>query len=876
MEKAQTRFIEIKGARVHNLKNIDINIPLNKLVCLSGPSGSGKTSLAFHTLLTESKRRFVNSFPNSLKFFTERPSAVDVDSINPVLPVFGLPQINPIVGSRNVVSDIMKLTDSLQNLFYASSQELCPVHFKKLIEVSPSKQLAELNESEEGIGYLLVNRDDFPRVMGEGFIPVRSYSAKERGMRDFSSEDELWEVFRFKWSNLSSIDKKFRELKILEAAVPLYLFSDSDLKRINFSVSKKCPLCDFISHPVTSTNAFSPYSALGACKACNGYGANLVYDENKIIDFDLTINEGGLRLLKYAPFHHEYEAFLKVAKKEGIPLDVPIKKLPKSFFKLLEEGKGSYCGYGELKAYLESKRYKSSVRIYIRQLQKEEPCAVCETSRVTQDVFHYFLEINKKYYSLKDVMKLSVNEALKLFSQLDVDKSNNYSSYKKIVEDIIEKLQTAKDLGLGHISLLRKVKSISAGEYQRLLLIKYLSFKGTDSLFVLDEPSLGLREEEINKLILGLRKILDQGNSVILIDHSELVQSKSDELIVMGPGSGKDGGEVLFQGKPQSYLKKKKIPEITWKRKDITATRYLEVKAASIYNKSFSNIKVPLNHLTWVDGPSGSGKTSLFVKIIANEISKKNTGTKIDETPYKIEGFKNYQKIKDVIIVSSDLNRFTSRSTLGSMTELSSVIRKHFLKLPVVKSMNLKEGHLSSNSELGMCPKCQGKGSIVIEMQYLEDIVLECEECHGLKIQPLYANISDGKMTLAEAYSKPLSEVIERINLTPKFRRVWEYIKLLNLDYLSLERPLNSLSGGERQRIYLLNKLLRNITDSLIVFENISFGLSEKELLQLGIFLNDLTEFDNTILVIDSSPMIEKVARFKLDGDQAFKLLPIK
>lgn len=859
------RSIKIRGARVHNLKNIDIDLPLNQLVCLSGPSGSGKTSLAFHTLLSESKRRFINSFPNSLKFFTEKPTAVDVDSIYPVLPVFGLPQINPIVGSRNVVSDIMKLTDSLQGLFFAASEELCPRHLQKLVLSSPSEQL--LKRQEEGIGYLLANREDFFQVMGEGFIPVRSYSTSDQGMRDFSKDDELWEIFRFKWNNLTSLDKKFKELKLLGGGISLYLFSNSKLEKLNFNLHRHCPTCDYESRPITTANGFSPYTALGACKHCNGYGAKLIYDENKLLDKELSIKEGGLKLLKYSPFQGEYEALLRVLKKEGIELNVPIKKLPKVFFKILEDGKGAYCGYGELKAYLESKRYKSSIRIYIRQLQKEEACEVCETTRLNENTFHYFVEIDRNYYSLKDIMKLTVSEALEIFS-----KPNKYKDYKKVIEDIVEKLQTAKDLGLGHLSLLRKVKSISAGEYQRLLLIKYLSFKGTDSLFVLDEPSLGLRKREIHKLLTGLRKILDQGNSVILVDHSELVQRQCDQLVVMGPGSGKEGGEILFQGIPQDYYKQKKPLEMTFQWKKIKSPKLLEVKEAQIYGKKFQNIKVPLNQVSWIDGPSGIGKTSLFIKVIANEIAQKNLGVKIDDTPYEIKGLKNYQEIADVIIVSSDLNRFTSRSTLGSMTELSSVIRKHFLKLPIVKSMNLKEGHLSSNSELGMCPKCQGKGSITIEMQYLEDIVLECEECHGLKIKPIYANISDGYMTLAEAYARPLSEVLERINLTPKFRRVWEYLKLLNLDYLSLERPLNSLSGGERQRIYLLNKLLKNITDSLIVFENISFGLSEKELLQLGIFLNDLTDFDNTILIIDASPQIERLARFKLDGDQSFKL----
>ena len=861
-------MIQIRGARVHNLKNISLDIPLNKLVCLAGPSGSGKTSLAFHTLLTESKRRFVNSFPNSMKFFADRPSAVDVDSITPVLPVFGLPQINPIVGSRSVVSDIMKLTDTLQNIFFGFSQELCPIHKDVLVTSSPAAQLQELGPSS-GVAHLLIHQQDFPLVMGEDFIPVRSYSADEQKIASFERQHEFWELFRFKWEQVSGINSKFTELKLLESGVSLYLFSEGKLTKLHFKNNKHCPQCSFVSRPVNTGSAFSPYSALGACTHCSGYGANLVYDDQKLTNLELSINEGGLRFLNYGPFHDEKLAFMQLAKKEKIPLDVPIKTLPKSFFKMLEEGAGKFCGYRELKRYLESKRYKPNVRIYISHLKKEEACSYCETTRLNESIFHYFLKLDGQFVSLKDVMKLSVNDCLELFRGQCVD---NSTSYMRLCSEVVEKLQTAKDLGLGHLSLLRKVKSISAGEYQRLLLIKYLSFKGTDSLFVLDEPSLGLRQEEINKLVAGLRNILDQGNSVILIDHSQQVQALSDELIVMGPGSGKEGGEILYQGEPEPYLVNKEESIFHINKKDNKKLKFIEVKEASVYGNNFHDILIPLNRLTWIDGPSGSGKTSLFIKTIANEISKRIGLDEIDDTQYSIKGLKNFQGLKDVIIVSSDLNRFTSRSTIGSMTELSSVIRKHFLKLPMVKSMNLKEGHLSSNSELGMCPKCEGKGAITIEMQYLEDIVLECEECRGLKIKPIYANLSDGAMTLSEAYSKPISEVLARITLTPKFRRVWDYLKLLNLDYLSLERPLNSLSGGERQRIYLLNRLLKNITDSLIIFENISFGLSERELAHLGTFLNDLSDFDNTILVIDASPSCGKLTDLKLEGEQGFGL----
>jgi excinuclease ABC subunit A len=867
MDKHEINSIEIRGARVHNLKNIDINIPLRKLICFSGPSGSGKTSLAFHTLLTESKRRFVNSFPNSMKFFTERPAAVDVDQIFPVLPVFGLPQINPVMGSRTVVSDVMRLTDSLQNIYFSFSKELCPKHQVELEVKSIQDQLkSQAPQKTEGVFYIFLAPNEFQRVNGMDFLPPRSYSQKRKSVDAFDSADEFWELLRFKWDNLLTLEKRWKELKLDKYRLDFYLWG-AEMKKpqlLKFHFERVCPHCDFESLPAYTVSAFSPYSALGACPSCNGYGANLIYDDKKIIIKDLSIEEGGLKLLNYAPFLDAYEELIKILKKKKIPLDVPIKKLPKDFFEILENGLGMYPGYGELKKYLDSKRYKPSVRIYIRNLQKEEPCLVCYSSRLNKNIHHYKLKLKGNLWGLQELMALTIEELYPLFSEI---RSVATSHEKRLFTDVGEKLKMAKEMGLNHLSLLRKAKTLSAGEYQRLLLIKYLSFKGTDSLFVLDEPSLGLSENELGKLIEGLRAIIDQGNTVILIDHSEYVQKTSDHLFVMGPGSGKKGGEITFEGSPKKYFQTKE--EVKWQKRKPSSKypQYLEVSGAEIYGKSYDDFKIPLHELTWVTGPSGCGKTSAIVKVMANELHHKIYGDWLEDDEFKVRSVKTPESFDEVIVIASDLNRFTSRSSVGTITELASVIRKHFLKLPVSKSMNLKEGHLSSNSDLGMCTRCEGRGSIVIEMQYLEDIVLECEDCKGLKIKPLYANISDGKMTVAEAYNLPLSQVLERIDLTPKFRRVWEYLKILNLDYLSLDRSLNSLSGGEKQRIFLLSKLLKNIQNSLLVFENISFGLSDKELHHLGHFLGDLIQLKNTIIVIDASSHFKYLAGWQLQFD---------
>ena len=876
MEKHDVDFIEIRGARVHNLKNVDLDIPLRKLICFAGPSGSGKTSLAFHTLLTESKRRFVNSFPNSMKFFTDRPSAVDVDRIFPVLPVFGLPQINPVVGARSVVSDVMRLTDSLQNLWFGSSKELCPTHEIDLEIMPIGVQIKSQVNAEKGIFYILLTPGEFQRVFGEEYLPPRSYN-KKKGVGEFESTDELWEVTRFKMENISALEKKWEELKLDKYHLNYQIIGES-LKKpqsLSFHFEKVCPHGDFVSKPATTVSAFSPYSALGACPHCNGYGANLVYDEEKVVDREKTIEEGGLRLLNFGAFHDSYEELLRICKRKKFPLDVPIKKLPKEFFQILEEGQGEYPGYEELKSYLQGKKYKASVRIFIRQLQKEEPCMLCHQSRLNPDIQNYFVNFAGKNYGLSEIMSLTVEEALPLFRSKLVNTRDSHE--KRIYTDIHEKLQMATEMGLNHLALLRKAKTLSAGEYQRLLLIKYLSFKGTDSLFVLDEPSVGLAQHELARMLDGFRQIIEQGNTVILIDHSEFIQKESDHLIVMGPQSGKLGGEILYQGHPRSYFTKKE--EVKWEPKKASTLypSYIEVSGAEIFGKTYPDFKVPVNQMTWVSGKSGTGKTSCLIRVMANSLHNEVHGEWLEDDQFEVRSVKCDENFDDVIVISSDLNRFTSRSSVGTITELSSTIRKHFLKLPVAKSMNLKEGHLSSNSELGACPRCEGKGSLTIEMQYLEDIILECEDCKGLKIKPLYANISDGKMTVAEAYNLPLGQVLERIELTPKFRRVWEYLKILNLDYLSLDRGLNTLSGGEKQRIYLLSKLLKQVQNSVLIFENISFGLSERELKQLGTFLQDLVQLKNTVVIIDSSQCFRHLAAWKMDFEpEGITLYPLK
>lgn len=856
--------IRIRGARVHNLKNVDLDLPLHQLICFAGPSGSGKTSLAFHTLLSESRRRFVNSFPNSMKFFTDRPTAVDVDEIFPVLPVFGLPQINPVMGSRSIVADVMRITETLQGLYFHYAKEYCPTHNEEVRPMAFSMQLAEAIKGKKGdVWHLIVGHELGQAILGENFAPARSWDSKRKTIENFEPTDDHWEVLRFKESTLASLDTKNADvIKRLEGR-PLLLWTTGLKKAVPFSYvsRRRCPLCDYAGKQGLTVSAFSPHSALGACKSCNGYGANLVFDEKKMLDKDLSVDEDGVAFLRFGPLDWYAMELRKVMKRKKWSTSVPLSELPKEFFKVMQDGDGDWEGFEGVKKYLESKRYKPAVRVFLRKMQKEVTCEVCLGSRVDQAVKNFKFQFGSSFYSLTDFASMSLVQ----FSQVMQEKIQVKEVHaKKICQDLADKSTLACSMGLNHLFLGRKTRSLSAGEYQRLLVLKYLSFQGTDSLFVLDEPSLGLGEKEQEMLIRGLRQVIAQGNTVIVVDHSEQMQKASDHLIVMGPDSGHAGGEILFQGptKTWKFVPPEKI--VLDKKLRPVSKGSIEVVGASTHGLKWKDFSLPLGQLIWAHGPSGSGKTSCLVNVLAQKIHRDIYHENLVDEPGTAKSIKGTKIFKDVIVVDANLNRFTSRSSVGSLTDMAPAVRKHFLKLPVSKSMGLKDGHFSPNSELGMCARCEGRGHLVIEMQYLEDIILPCEDCKGRRIKPLYADITDGYMTVSEALNRPMRDVLQRIELTPKFRRTAEYMKILNLDYLSLDRPLNTLSGGEKQRLYLLSKLLKDVEDTFIVFENLSFGLSPREILRLGQFLQSLVQKNNTIVIIDADPLFASLAHSEI------------
>ena len=812
---------------------------MNKLICISGPSGSGKSSLAFHTLYAESKRRFFNSFPNYMKLFSERPAPVDVDVIHPVLPVFALPQINPVIGARSCVSDVLRLTEYFQTIFHQLSHQYCSVHQVPLKVLSPKEVIDKEVKGESKKAYIFVKKNIFLENFKN--LPFPSRCFKSGQVEEFDENADFWELLRIKTPVSDSAQKKIKELGALEEV--LFVVEGEIEKKIQLNSDSKCPKCDEASVK-QQVSHFNPYNALGACNNCGGYGATLEYDWEKLVNLDQSVEEEGVKFINYKRFAYLKPALVQEMKKKKFSLKKPISELGDKFKDFLYAGSGKYHGFNKLFRYLESKKYKPNVRIFIRSIQKEVECETCKGTRLSSSVIRN--RINK--IPLDDILSFTLEEAYHFFKGIKLKDDE----FKKVIESLLLVLEVANKIGLGHLKLLRKTKSVSAGEYQRLLLVKYLSYKGTGALFVFDEPSLGLSLKEQQFILNQFKSLIADGNTVLLVEHSPYLIGNSDLNIQIGPGAGHLGGQVVYYGNPK---KEKRLPKPN--RVKSKGGKVVRLDGVEVYGKKYDKVEIKTNQFVVIKGESGCGKSSLFVHALGNHISLQASGERITPVKYSYKKEKIPSDIEEVIFIDSNLNKFSSRSTVGTLTDLSSILRKHYAALPVSKVLNLEKGHFSPNSQLGQCSECEGKGHKVIEMQYLEDIVVECEVCKGKKLKPHLADISDNFYTIADAYQTPVKELFQHIKLTPKYRKILEYMEVLNLDYLSLERKIQSLSGGEKQRIYLLSKLVKSIENSLIIVENITFGLSQTEIIKLCEFFDLLVLKNNTIVVIDQNPLLD-------------------
>lgn len=854
--KSSFKSIQIRGAKTHNLKNIDVDIALGKITCLAGPSGSGKTSLAFHTLFQESKRRLINSFPSDIKFFWDIPQTADVEKIEPVLPVWALPQHNPIIGARPSLGDLMGLTERLQQVFFYLGENHCPVHLRPYVRLKHWGHLLPKKINATQVLHVFLSREDYKSQIRSGVLPTRVFSP-ERRIVSFDENVSWWEITRIRAGDFEkTIEQKLRELELDRFHGNIRIVANDlsvDLET-SCGADRSCPECgEAESQEITHFHHLSPYNGIGACRECDGHGMILKYDREKLVKApDLSMRDGAVSVMNYKSFEPWRDDMFRAFKRHGFDLNIPFSQLAEKKWKLLYEGDGSYPGFNDFFQYLESKRYKTHVRILIRSLKSEFLCPSCHGSRLSRFLDGFGIP-GKAFIKWSEINQLSIEEIKeKLVTLIEGGNSfTHFSKVSKVLDAIIETLETAISLGIADLNINTKVKKLTPGQYQRVLLSKLLSFRGSGSLFVLDEPTLGLDDEEVSKVLVCLRTLRDQGNTILLVEHSPAVISGSDELIEMGPGAGELGGNILYQGKPRAEKK------ASGKFKQISNfTKYIKVKGAPGPKDWCFDYQIPISAISVVTGPSEGGKRQAVLDLL------EQWSTDPESIACEVESDSVFDR---VISLGAEVGKVTSRSTVGTFLGLSPYLRKHFSELPISRSLGLRDGHFSYNSDLGRCPTCEGRGTMNVDMTFLEDVLLTCDDCRGMKLRPHYALIRDSHQSYHEALNRPVKECFAHVATTAKAKRILHAMDTLRLNHLSLDRTLQSLSGGERQRLKLLEQTQARKGPSLFLFENASFGLSSEDLIAVFAHFQLLREQGHTLVLLDQHPHLQEYADYALE-----------
>ena len=838
--------IQITGAKEHNLKNVDVSFPINKISCVGGRSGSGKSSLIFTTLYNESKRIFLNSLPTSAQLFAHPPSPAQVDNIHPVLPVIGLKQKNPIKGKKLNVSDLTGAGDLLESIFEKSSVEVCPEHSLPLIRMPLveifKNSLIKLGHVNKVIN-LMAKKEDYTFKFGESFFPARSAQDLESEIGEFSPPDDYYELTKIKVKSDGKIQGSIDD-DLLSVSKEIILFIDGVFHSKVFlgHGGYRCPKCDYNSENKFSKHRFfSSFSPLGACGACRRFGSTLEYTIDKLVpNKNKSPSEGGVKFLTYKRMLRYEEPFLKELKKQGFDPKKNNYYTNKKFITLLEKGSGKYPGVNSLVKRLEKKIYKMNVRVFLSLFREEVACQKCNSTRISPKRFNFLVDD----FSLKDLLELN------FYRLKDVlEKRKNEENWKNLYTTSY----VACDLGLGHLNLTRKALSLNSSEHQRCLLLNNLNFKGSGCLFVFDEPSLGLGIDEQKKFFRYLKDLKSNQNTIIIIDHSPVLKKLSDLYVEIGPGAGPDGGNVTYSGKYKERSEKIKFISSL----DSKKSKKITLKNISIFDLSLNEATLFQNSLNLIHGPNGSGKTAFFVHGLANYMNEKLGEERFSSFKGKIGSAKGLENIEDVLLFSPEFTKPSNRSTIATYLGFSTIVRKYFSNLPMSKAAAYKEGHFSSNSALGQCSGCQGQGFTEIDMHFLESIKVSCEDCNGQKFKQSILSVNDGLYDIFTAGNTSIKKLFERIPLTPKYKRIFQMLCDLSLDYLTLDRGLGSLSGGEFQRLRLIKYLESNISNNLIILENISFGLSSYEVASVLSMLEQLAA-TNTIIIIDHSTFLKK------------------
>jgi excinuclease ABC subunit A len=887
--------IIIKGARVHNLKNVDVAIPRNQFVVITGLSGSGKSSLAFDTLFAEGQRMYVESLNSYARQFLGRMEKPAVDYIKGVSPAIAIEQKVNTKNPRSTVGTSTEIYDYLKLLFARIGKTYSPTSGKEVKKDSVSTIVDWVGTHAQKkvliLAPLVPNtertlKDECQLLIQKGYTRLK-FEAEIIDLEELV-EDE---------GQLKSLSKKPNEIAILIDRLISQPEDEETIFRLGDSVqtayfegegvcwieiegqkrkifSNKFEL-DGIAFEEPSLNLFSFNNPYGACKNCEGYGKVLGLDPDLVIpDHDLSVYEGAI-----APWRSErMSEWLHPLLRNGIHFDFPIhrpfKDLSDSEKKLLWKGNKYFSGLTQFFEHLEKETYKIQYRVMLSRYRGKTTCPECQGSRLRGDAA--YVKIHNT--SIIDLVLWPMSKVKAFFDSLELSE-HDQSIAKRILIEINNRLDYMNRVGLGYLTLNRLSSTLSGGEFQRIKLATSLGSALVGSMYILDEPSIGLHPRDTERLISVLDMLKKMGNTVIVVEHEEEIMRAADQIIDIGPEAGRHGGQLIFQGNLKDALADKITDSHTLRflngadQIDIPAIRrkalaHIEIIGAQENNLKNLDVKIPLGIMTVVTGVSGSGKSTLIRKIVYPALLRNlQLGTEETGRFREIKG--SLQKISGVEMVDQQPIGKSSRSNPITYIKAYDAIRLLYSELPMAKSRGYKPAHFSFNVEGGRCETCQGEGEITIEMQFMADIKLTCESCAGRRFKQEILEVTFQDKNIAEILDMTVEESIPFFS--EKLPRIAEKIDPLfqvGLGYIKLGQSSNSLSGGEAQRVKLasfLGKGNSNKGKTLFIFDEPTTGLHFHDIKKLLKALNDLVEQGDTVVIIEHNMEVIKCADHIID-----------
>ena len=901
----EQKWIEIRGAKENNLKNISLNIPRNKMVVMTGLSGSGKTSLAFDTIYAEGQRRYVESLSAYARQFLGGVDKPDVESITGLSPAISIDQKTTSNNPRSTVGTVTEIYDYLRLLYAHCGTPYCPNHNIPIQGQTITEMVNAVWKYPEGTKLTIMApiihdrkgafKDRFQSLIKEGYVRVRVDGEMKM------LEDDI-ELDKNKRHNIDVVvdrivkkedvrsrlsDSMETALKLTDGKVIVLANDEENL----YSSTYACKICGF-SVPNLEPRLFSFNAPLGACDVCHGLGFTEEVDLSLLIpDDSLSINQGGIRYFKNMVNTDviEWQTFEILCNAYKIPLDQPIKKLTKKQMQIILHGSDKPVRYtittssgNEYKRFdyiegiqdLIERRYAQSTspmfRDWYHSFMVESPCPKCHGQRLNEQA----LSVRVGDKNIMQFTAMSVTQALTWLDGLKLSEEKTKIA-EMVIKEIRSRLQFLKDVGLEYLTLDRLAGTLSGGEAQRIRLATQIGSKLSGVLYVLDEPSIGLHQRDNAKLIHTLKEMRDLGNSLIIVEHDEETMLASDWIVDIGPGAGIHGGQVMFNGTPQDLLKcdhsitgdylsgRKMIPVPKLRRKG--NGKFVEIFGASEHNLKHIDVKFPLGELVLVTGVSGSGKSTLvneiFTKAVQKDIGlmKRVRPGKFD----KITGLKNVDKI--VQIDQSPIGR-TPRSNPATYTGVFDDIRAVFAETPEAKLRGYDKGRFSFNTKGGRCEACQGDGVKVISMNFLPDVYVPCEVCHGKRYNEETLQVTFKGKNIFDVLDMSIEEALKLFENHPKIKNKLQTLVDVGLGYLKVGQSSTTLSGGEAQRVKLASELQKKATGKTVyVLDEPTTGLHTDDVNRLIAILQRIVDSGNTVLVIEHNLDVIKCADWIID-----------